>query len=586
MSSPLLPLGLGLILGGTATWFALRPPGPASGLAAPRSSLPAPGSLPAWSWRDAATPPLLERNPASAAVSAWLALRGPDGRPAAYATRAAGLRALLLQLPADAFPRLVDGLSRSSSDDDLRLRRIAFSAWTTQDASAATRWAFAQGEKSFDLAQEALVAWAAQDAAAAAAWACALPDEKHAGRFAGQTLAALAEKDPTRALELARSRGDAFRESMLASVLRTLGKKDPAGTLRAFAPELWKNGRGFYTLREVISTWVKQDPSAAVAWLLAQPRDGNTNVANWFPNLDDGSPASRRAVADAIVSAPGVANRASVMRDILLNWSSSHPDDLQAWLRQLPDPDLRLNLIENASSITYSEYPERSLPLTLALPEGANRSRRLAELLGSWAKINSDAALAWMKQHAAEPGVNEASATVHGALLGEIARDDPQAAIAELHTLADDNARRAAADAIAAAWGARDPAAALQWLAAQKNATGRNYLGGDTELLHRWAKTDPEAALRWVETSATGPENSGYTSYYLDALAGRWDDKAPRATTADLYAKIQDPKLRVSTLSRHVKEWLTKDPDGARAWVEANPALTPTDRAKILSAKP
>lgn len=583
MASPLLPLGLGLLLGGSATWFALRPPAAAD---APASRAPAgPAMLSAWSWRDSSAPPLLARDPAASAVAAWFALRGPDGRPASYATRAASLRALLLQLPADAFPRLLDGLSRSGADDDQRLRRIAFASWTTQDAPAATRWAFSQGEKSLSLTSEALSAWSAKDAPAAAAWACALSDDKLAARFAGQALAALADKDPDRALALARSRDDAFRASVLGSILRTLGKTDPAGTLRTFAPELWKNGRGFYELQSVIASWVKKDAPAAIAWLLAQPRsdDGYGNVANWFTNLSDNSPASRRALADAIIAAPGVANRASIMRDVILRWSSDHPADFGAWISRLPDSDLRINLLESASRVTYTEHPEYSLPIALALPEGANRSRRLAELLGSWTKLNSDAALDWMQKHAGEPGVNEASYAMHGALLGEIAKDDPQAAIKDLKDLTDPKARAAAADAIAKAWGARDPAAALKWLSEQDGA-GNRYYGGDNALLRRWAKTEPEAALRWIEERvATDPAIKGNTPYFLDALAGDWSEKAPRAATADLYSKIKDADLRVQTLSRHVQEWLTKDPDGARAWVAANPALTGEQRAKILA---
>jgi hypothetical protein len=189
-------------------------------------------------------------------------------------------------------------------------------------------------------------------------------------------------------------------------------------------------------------------------------------------------------------------------------------------------------------------------------------------------------------KHAGEPGVDAASFAVHGALLGEIARDDPQAAVAEWKALADPKARAAAASAIANAWGARDPAAALQWLTNEKDGANQRYYSGDNNLLRRWAGTEPEAALRWIEERvATSPETKGMTSYYLDALAGDWNEKAPRAATADLYTKIKDPALRVQTLSRHVQEWLTKDPDGARAWVAANPALTPAERATVLAEK-
>ncbi|MEY4489287.1 MAG: hypothetical protein RIQ79_1795, partial [Verrucomicrobiota bacterium] len=169
-----LPLGLGLLLGGSATWFALRPPPPAAPLHANTASHP-PSALQPFNPSALLLPPLLPRDPAAAAVSAWLSLRGPDGRPANYATRATSLRALLLQLPSDAFPRLLEGLSRAETGnyDEQRLYRIAFSSWTTLDAPAATGWAFAQGGKFAYFAGESLSAWSAKDPAAAAAWACA-----------------------------------------------------------------------------------------------------------------------------------------------------------------------------------------------------------------------------------------------------------------------------------------------------------------------------------------------------------------------------------------------------------------------------
>jgi hypothetical protein len=219
------------------------------------------------------------------------------------------------------------------------------------------------------------------------------------------------------------------------------------------------------------------------------------------------------------------------------------------------------------------------------MPEGANREQNLSRLLSAWAKLDSDAALAWIRQHEAEPGVSVASRAVHGRLLAELAREDPKAALAEYAALADPATRAAAIEPIAEAWGRSDPAAAFRWAVANHEAAGKRHVGSERELLHRWAQTEPEAALRWTEAwIAADPQRAGFQgSAYLEALGGYWNDKAPRAATADLYSKIKDPALRATALANHVREWLAKDPAAARAWLDSSSALTPDQRAALLA---
>jgi hypothetical protein len=42
--------------------------------------------------------------------------------------------------------------------------------------------------------------------------------------------------------------------------------------------------------------------------------------------------------------------------------------------------------------------------------------------------------------------------------------------------------------------------------------------------------------------------------------------------------------LREETLANHVREWLTKDPAAAKAWLENHDALTPAQAASLLAA--
>lgn len=582
--APSLLLGLALGTAAAAVWFATRPS--ASDLLATRYSLPttSPSAPASWSWRDSDTPPPLPAASVTPAIAAWLAQRSPDGAPADFATRATSLRALLVRLPSTGFPGLADALSRSTRDEDPRLLREAFNTWAALDAPAATRWAAGQGSRSLDLAHDAVRLWAAQDAPAAAAWLSALADENMAARLAPPALAALAEKDPARALALARSRGQSFLVSALSGIVNTLGRADPSGTVRTYGPDLWLNGGGLYMLREPLTAWVNKNPAAALAWLVAQPRDPRYSPFGWINSFGNRTPEWRRTVADAFLNGPDQAHRAASLKPILADWSLEHPDEALAWLDGIKDRDLRLSLLERAAGQFNVDNPARALPLVLALPEGINRTSHLTQILSHWAKTDAPAALAWIQTHDL-PGVATAGYAVQGTLLAAIARDEPQTAVTEWRNLQDPKAREATLPTLIHAWAQTDPVAAVRWAEEQSRSLGKP-LQLDTGTISRWAGKEPEAALRWIEAwLPTQPKTTAdfMAPRYFSALGGTSENRAPRADTANLLLKIKDPALRATTLTNHVREWLAKDPAAARAWIESSTALTPAQTAALLS---
>ncbi|MEY4489403.1 MAG: hypothetical protein RIQ79_1911 [Verrucomicrobiota bacterium] len=560
------PLALGLALGATAAWFVPHPS--ASGQSAAHSAPPAvptaPFALPSWSWRESATPPTLAADSASSAIVAWHALRAPDGRPADFATRADALRALLLRLPLTSFPRFLAPLVGAKlSEDDRSLRQIAFSTWIESDPSSAATWALASGPDQQDLARQAVSTWSSRDPRAAAVWACALPDQETARRFAALTLPALAALDSTQALALASARGDAFLDQLLPDLLTTLAKTDPATALRTYGPRVWKNGGGFWRLRQPLGEWAARDPAAAIAWIVAQPSKDRGEMGQWLGELAQNN-AQRNLVATALATQPGVPNRQSALGNMLSRWANQDPVEALAWLDTLSDRNLRIAILERSANITYSDHPERTLPLALAMPEGANRSDRLGQLLSQWATKDAPAALAWLRDNASAPGVAAASDSVRSTLLATIARDEPATAVAEWQALPEGPLKTKAISTITAAWGQTDPAAALQWSTAQSK---NDY--PSSELVYTWARKDGPAALQWAESIS----EPNIRSYALNALAGNWQDKAPRAATADLYAQIKDPAVRTQFVTQHVQEWQTRDPAAAKSWLAAHPDL-------------
>ncbi len=575
-----LLLAPGLVLGAIATWLALGPRPPA---AAPTPASPAiidhPSSI---------INSRLQAADAAAAIAAWRGLRAPDGSPADFATRAESLRALLLRLPAESLPRLHTVLAADASSARRRLLHIGFDAWVEQDPASAARWAVSARLDSTALVARAVQAWAELDAKAASDWACSLPDPALSAELAGRALASLAEKDPARAVALANSRDDAFRQAVFRSIVEPLGKADPAAAVQAYGPLVWKNGNGYGALKEVIGAWAARDPRAAIDWLIAQPTPQTTNHAHWLVDLANTS-GNREAVATAIANTSGLRGRArhDALEKILFVWGTTRPADALAWLDSLQDPDLSARLLADASTSYPTQHPEQSLPLALALPEGAIRAENLARILAAWTKLDSAAALAWIEKQT-DPGVVSAAANAHATLLGAIAEDEPATALAEWRALANPQTRAAALLPIAYAWGKSDPAAALAWYSGQKPVAGPDspQFHHLTETISLWAKKDVDAALRWTEAFVlTKPADDTVFPprlAYFGALVEGGEDP-PREVVADLYSKIQDSALRSEALGWHVRQWLARDPAAANAWLKSQTRLSPAETAALAA---
>lgn len=539
---PLFTLGLAL---GTAATFLL-----------PRSSAPV-------------TP----RNPQLAP--------SPAAAPAPYATRADALRALVVHLPAADFPRLLATFPVTADSADRRLRQIAFDCWTDLDPASAARWAATGGKELRDLALQAVRAWAALDAPAAAAWACALPDAEAAGALAGPALVALAAQDSARAIALANSRDDTFRDAVLPALLTALAESDPAATVRAFAPAIWKDWKGYQILRGPLSGWARRDPDGLIVWLAARPE----GLPSYDLNDLVHNPAERRALATALAAHPEIPRSGAALGAVFSKWGLAHSAEALAWLDQLANPDQRRALLEITSQHYYKpEHPEASLPFVLALPTGQNRTERLGQLLSAWSRIDRPAAQAWIAAQN-DPGVAVAAYDVQATLLATIARDEPATALAEWKALPDPRAQKAAIRPIMQTWGQTDPAAALQWGAEQQRALGGDVATTlDSILLLAWAQKAPEAALRWTEVLALELKADGqdHYRYHLFETVGSDYTGRSRADSADLFTKIQDPALRTETLTRHLQAWLVKDPAAAKAWLDSHDAITAAQAAALL----
>ncbi len=563
----------GSSLGAALAWQHARPrPAPALSVAtAPASPTNARSGADAL-----AAPPLLTPRQTGATLAVWLALPRAPGPRSNFAARAESLRALLARLPASEFPRLLDAILRL--DDDARddLRRLAFDAWVDLDPAAAARWAATAGAPARNLARQAAKAWALRDPLAALAWTTSLADDTLALDLAEYAADQLPPADLPRALALIEARGPVFRDALAATLFRPLAKTDPAAAVRAFGPAMWRRDSEIWQLDTALAAWARTDLDGALVWLSAQPR------VQEFPNIvarlgDDD--ASRARLGAALLARADFPVRQATLGELLSDWVEKSPVATLAWLDTVKDSELRDRILARATRGYSAEHPEADLPLVLARAASPDRDSTIAHRLEKWAEISPQAALAWIATQT-DASVAKAAPLVHGAILGQLAVESPEAALREWNALSNAAVRTAALGPIVEAWSRSAPEAALRWGTENLIVSGGTHAEWQIAPLQNWASKDPAAALSWIESHADEKVRQGL----FFALGGHSYQALPPDRTAQLYSQIRTPALRADFFIPHLKNWLMRDRPAAKAWIEKSDALTPEQAAALLAA--
>ncbi len=573
----LTAFALGAAVGGTTTWrLSRQAPHDASSQAVPTAI-----KLPGWSGEAGTPAPSLAVEQSRRSVDGMLGLRGD------YATRVDTLRALLVVLPDDGYPRLLSGLAAQDNDESRRLLNVALRAWIDRDPAAATRWAVLGKQPG---ASMALRSWIKTDPVAAAEWVATLTDAKQLRDFSHHTLPALVEQDQERALALVMALPDDIRPHLLRTVVERFAQTDPVGTIRRLGAEVWDNGNGYHILSSALREWAKTDPRAAIDWLAARP--SRHSLATWIGHLMHGEGVDWRQIAMIAIEMPTIENRQQTLANLLSNQGRQDPASVIRFLDATGDTNLRNRVLLAMASSYSGDEMDKTLPFALALPESADRNHKLGWLLSAWAKKDPTAALDWMSGHD-DPGVASASAAVQTGILVNIARQDPLVAIEEWSAIESANIRKDSMQLIAEEWAKSDPAAAVQWLFARQlellPEAGRSYIfSGYNQMIFAWRKSDPEAALRWVEQARQSIEGSVKNQVIhshadpFKALGGDWNETADRASTAQLLTKINNADMRAKALENHVRDWLKFDRKTATEWLEKNPMLSAERTAALL----
>ena len=203
------------------------------------------------------------------------------------------------------------------------------------------------------------------------------------------------------------------------------------------------------------------------------------------------------------------------------------------------------------------------------------RARLVSEATGLWARLDFDAARAWIATIADVP----LSHGVTSEILAQLARSDPDKALS-LAPDGDDPFARDTRLAIFRAWGEKNPAAALIRLG-PAILEEKDPKRAVPPLLAAWILKEPDAALAWALAQPEPPPEDAHRAV-LQSIG--WDlVRIPGAVRPfiDKIAARADLPGREGVLKNLFASWVQRDTTAALAWIDTLPDLA--ERSELVS---
>jgi hypothetical protein len=209
-------------------------------------------------------------------------------------------------------------------------------------------------------------------------------------------------------------------------------------------------------------------------WAASDPQD----LAAWINNLPAGS------------------QRQGALDDLAVSWANSQLTNAISWGLSLTNEDERNSILTAVANEAVHTDPVTALRVAVSLPAAAQSDELIGRAATEWASGDATNAVAWAEQ------------------------------------IPDGTLRAKVLAGESVAWSEQDPESAAT-LAVQELPAGRLQEDAVVSIVQRWAQQQPAAAAAWV-------------------------------------ARFPEGSLRTAAIENLVTQWSQKDPAGAQQWLNAH----------------
>ena len=376
------------------------------------------------------------------------------------------------------------------------------------------------------------------------------------GKMAGSRLSALGRAegsgrgDDEASGDADASRRDGRASGSISQLQQALGKRNPVERMSAFMEAIanlradefgaaldaladdLRNGENRREIGLLLYAWAEKDGAAALDYL-------------------DGASLGRDGY--------------SLYYSALSAWGSNDAAAAEAWAKQKhegKDNNENYYMLGVIDGLAKQDVT-RAAELTEELGYGRARGEALAKVVDELFRQGEDAAKQWVESIGDEDERFRAGAA--GRVAAEIAQEDPRAAGEWVMGLGIAEKDRAIAS-VAYEWGRKSPEEAADWVSGIEDLDLRSR--GMETVVETWTRQDAEAAGTWLGQMLPAPELDRPVRSYAMMV----QERDPGAAIAWANT-ITDDQLRGETVSRIGGEWLRRNPDEAKAFLQTQESI-------------
>ena len=186
------------------------------------------------------------------------------------------------------------------------------------------------------------------------------------------------------------SRSGAFSNILWSSTDWASGSDSAAVVAAAMQLPEAERSSAYYS---IASNWggSGSDIQGAIKWASSLP-DSAGIVQNVVSSYARNNPQE----AIALMNSLGLANNASLVGNIVREWTKNDLASASTWVRQLPDDDTRNMALSSVASSLASDAPETAVAWAQSINNPAQRTTAIENIVRTWKRYNPKAAEAWV----------------------------------------------------------------------------------------------------------------------------------------------------------------------------------------------
>ncbi len=304
---------------------------------------------------------------------------------------------------------------------------------------------------------------------------------------------------------------------------------------------------GMFVRPTILQSWASVDPENAAKYLESNPRE-----FGMMGMMGRGGPMGGQGPAGIIAA----------------EWARQDPAGAMAWASsQTKDRGEAMNSV--ISEIAKTD-PKQAVSMIAKLDEG-DRGDAYRNVAAQYGAANFGEAQAWIRTL---PGDDQAAAMASA--IGGLSNSDPHAASLEAAKMAEGGEKDRVIPDVVGDLARQDAQAAADFL--KKEGSERAKRDGMRELMPTWTNQNPAAALTYAKSF----EDPKVRDSAIQAWA--WSNNtSPPADVFNEAAAIVDDGDRNRTMGIAARRWMGEDKDAATAAVQASTSISDDAKKEIMS---